>query len=296
MASWRSRLLNLVLRLTMKRMARKGLDVARVRAATGKPRAARAPAGCMVSEIVDDGVRLEKHLWPEARTDRVMLYLHGGGYFFGSPATHRRLTIALARTAATAVYSLDYRLAPEHPFPAALDDAIAAYRFLLRTESGRRIVLAGDSAGGGLAIATAVAVRDLGLPAPAALVCFSPWTDLAATGESLVTNSERDSMFPGDSSAAAGRLYLGGADPRTPGASPLYADLTGLPPMLVFVSGDEVLRDDGLRIVAKARGAGVSATSRVVAGMPHVWPLFCRVLPEGRESLAEVAEFLARVS
>ena len=103
-------------------------------------------------------------------------------------------------------------------------------------------------------------------------------------------------MFPGDSIAAAGRLYLGGADPRTPGASPLYADLTGLPPMLVFVSGDEVLRDDGLRIVAKARGAGVSATSRVVAGMPHVWPLFCRVLPEGRESLAEVAEFLARVS
>lgn len=300
MASWRAKLLSLLFRVTMKRAARNGINVPFVRARMGTARArvARVPAGCMVSPVTGDGLTFEHVSAAGLAAERAglaVLYLHGGGYFFGSPQTHRPLTLGMARAARAPVWALDYRLAPEHRYPAALEDAVAAYRWLVRSHPDRRIVLAGDSAGGGLAVATAVTVRDLGLPGPAALICFSPWTDLAATGASLVTNARSCAMFTPESIREAASIYLGGADPLSPGASPLYADLAGLPPTLIFASTDEILLDDSLRLVEKAKARGVMVEIDLLGGVPHVWPLFSRILPEGRDSLAKVADFIDRL-
>lgn len=227
------------------------------------------------------------------RATRTILYLHGGGYFFGSPTTHRSLTRALAKLSGCRIFALRYRLAPEFPFPAAHEDALAAYRGLLETGHDHRdIVLAGDSAGGGLALSTLVALRDGGQPLPAAVVCFSPWTDLAATGGSIETNDRHCAMFYGADIATSARLYAGQACPQHPLISPLYADLAGLPPMLVHVSDSEVLLDDSTRIAARARAAGVTVELRIWKNLPHVWQLFSPVMPEARRSLWQAAEFI----
>jgi acetyl esterase/lipase len=289
-----------MLRWTMKRQARHGIDVARVRATLGpRPGVVAVPKGWRVTPGVADGVafeRAERVEGPAMRGDLAVLYLHGGGYFFGSPRTHRQLILAMARVADAPAVALDYRLAPEHPCPAALEDALAGYRWLRRTEPGRRIVVAGDSAGGGLALALACAVRDAGLEPPVGVVAFSPWTDMAMTGASIAANAESCAMFtPGALREAIG-LVLGGVSPTDQRISPLYADLAGLPPLLVFAGADELLRDDGVMLAEKARAAGGRVETHVVAGVPHVWPLFARVLPEGRESLEQVRAFLARLT
>lgn len=188
----------------------------------------------------------------------VVFYLHGGGYFFCSPRTHRSITIGLAVHARARVFALDYRLAPEHPFPAAVLDALAGYRGLLAQRvAPSRIVVAGDSAGGGLSLALLVALRDAGDPLPAGAILYSPWTDLAATGASLVENDASDVMFRGAWMARGATLYLGdsGVPADHPLASPLYADFTGLPPLHCYVSTSEVLRDDTLRMAERARAA-----------------------------------------
>ena len=202
----------------------------------------------------------------------------------------------MAKACDAPVYSLDYRLAPEHPCPAALDDAVAAVRLLRTKYPSRRLIIAGDSAGGGLALATALAMRDAGMSAAHALILFSPWTDLAGTGASVDENSRRCAMFTGHGIREAAKLYLGKLDARDPKASPLYADLHGLPPMLVFASTDEVLRDDSTRLVDKVRDCGGSADLHLVSGVPHIWPIFARVLPEGRQSLAQVHDFVERIA
>ncbi len=163
-----------------------------------------------------------------------LLYLHGGGYFACSPQTHRSITGSYA-IRGFSVFSPDYRLAPEHPFPAALDDALAVYRAMLDRVPANRLAIAGDSAGGGLALATLLAARDAGLPMPACALLFSPWTDLAGTGATVLTNAKRDSMLYGPKLVEGAALYLNGADPRNPLASPLYGDLAGLPPLLIQV-------------------------------------------------------------
>ena len=300
MASWQSFLLCAMLRWTMKRQARRGVNVAQVRAKLG-PRwgALKVPKGWRVAAVAAEGLafeRAERVDGAAMRSDLAVLYLHGGGYFFGSPQTHRPLILAMARAANAPAFALDYRLAPEHPCPAALEDAIAAYHWLQRTEPGRRIVLAGDSAGGGLALALACAVRDAGSAPPAAVVAFSPWTDLAMTGQSISTNAESCAMFTPTALRWATGIVLAGLPATDPRASPLYADLAGLPPLLVFAGADELLRDDGLMLAEKARREGVEVETHVVAGVPHVWPLFARVLPEGRASLAQVGAFLSRVT
>jgi monoterpene epsilon-lactone hydrolase len=221
-----------------------------------------------------------------------LIYIHGGAYVLCSPRTHRPLTGAFARRGFR-VFAPDYRLAPEQPFPAALDDVVAVYRALLdRSIPPGRIVLGGESAGGGLVLSLMLRLRALGLPLPAAAVVFSPWTDLAATGASLQANSGRDAMFDGATVARAAKLYLGEASPRDPLASPVYADLAGLPPLLIHVGADEVLRDDSTRVAADARAAGVDVTLAIWPVVPHGWQVFQGLIPEARHSVEQAVAFL----
>ncbi len=226
----------------------------------------------------------------------VLLYLHGGGFIACSPETHRPLVGSLVRRLEASAYVPRYRLAPEHPFPAALTDAHAAYRYLVFEQGidARRIVIAGDSAGGGLALSLALAIRDAGEPSAAAVVTFCPWTDLAATGGSLDENNDRCSMFAGDTIRRAACLYAGSTDVKSPLLSPLYGDFRGLPPILVHASHDEVLRDDAVRVAERAAAAGVGVELRLWARVPHVWQFFAAVLPEARASLADTVTFVRK--
>ena len=295
MASWQSIILCNLMRWIVKRHAKSPIDIVDTRRRLGRPRrrVLKVPRGVRISARREAGLVFECIDPIIARTDLVVLYLHGGGYCFASPQTHRQLTSAMAKQARAQVWALDYRLAPENPYPAALEDAVAAYRFLTKTYPDKRILLTGDSAGGGLALATAVAIRDLGRGA--ALVLFSPWTDLANTGASNEVNAQTCAMFTPQIMRDVAALYCGQTDPRDPGASPLYADLHGLPPMLIFASCDEILLDDSRRLADRARAQGCSVELHIVAGMPHVWPMFARVLPEGRTALVQVGEFVRRV-
>jgi monoterpene epsilon-lactone hydrolase len=297
MLSWQAMLLNGFFRFTMKRHGKKPINIERLRA-MGKnpPRSALAvPLGYRVDNLKSDqGLDFDVAKSTAAESlpaEVIVLYLHGGGYLFGSPKTHRQVVIAMAKAFQGPCYGLDYRLAPEHPFPAALDDATAAYRWLLSRHPQARIVLAGDSAGAGLAIATAVAVRDAGLKMPKAIIGFSPYSDLAVTGESVEANAKSCAMFTPRGIREAAAIYLDGADARDPRASPLYADLAGLPPMLLFASRHEILRDDTLRLADRASAAGVKVELIVRDRLPHVWPVFVGLLPEARDAFATVSAF-----
>ncbi len=223
-----------------------------------------------------------------------ILYLHGGGYVSGSIAVYRSLAANLSRAAKARVLTIDYRLAPEHPFPAAVEDSVGAYRWSLKTGiKPRTIILAGDSAGGGLTAATLVAIRDAKLPNPAAAVLLSPMVDFEALGESIATNLERDPIFPGRAAyLAIGKLYLGGTAPRTPLAAPLYADLRGLPPLLIQVGTAECLPDDSIRLAERAKEGGVNVTIEKWPQMIHVWQLFASMLDEGQEAIDKIGEFV----
>jgi acetyl esterase/lipase len=227
---------------------------------------------------------------------RVILYLHGGGYVVGSLNTHRDLAARLGRASGARVLAIDYRLAPEHPHPAAVDDAVAACLWL-RTHgiAPAHLAIAGDSAGGGLTIATLVALRDLGEPLPSAAVCFSPWVDLEATGASMDTNLD-DPMLNRKLILHFARFYLGlgTIDPRTPLAAPLHADLSGLPPLLIQASRHEALLDDATRIAEKARQAGVACALDLTDEVPHVWQIFASILPEGQQAIDRAGAFLRR--
>jgi epsilon-lactone hydrolase len=230
---------------------------------------------------------------PGARTDAAVLYLHGGGYVIGSPRSHRHLAAAIARAAGTAALLLDYRLAPEHPFPAALDDAVAAYQWLLgRSLAPRRIVVAGDSAGGGLTVATLLAARERGLPRPAAGVCISPWVDLTCSGATYATKATVDPIVTRQSVNMMAEAYTGGRDFKAPLVSPLYADLRDLPPLLVHVGSDEVLLDDALGLAERARAAGVDVTLEEWPAMIHVWHWFLPMLAEAERAIGVIGRFV----
>jgi epsilon-lactone hydrolase len=241
------------------------------------------------------GVAAEWVVAPVSRPDRYILYLHGGGYVIGSPSLYRHLTWRLARAAHARLLAIDYRLAPEHPFPAALEDASAAYEWLLAGGADpRKIVIIGDSAGGGLAFALLLRCRDNGrLSLPAAVVALSPWTDLASTGASLSINAEADPFLDVNGIAPIAECYLAGTDPRHPYASPLYGDPIGLPPALIQVGSDEVLRDDAIRMADRLRAAGCEAMLEIWPRMPHVWHLFASMMPEARHAIARIGNFVA---
>lgn len=232
-------------------------------------------------------------IWVGEPSDGVIYYLHGGGYVIGSVNSHREMVSRIARAAGARALAIDYRLAPEHPFPAAVEDATKAYRWLLgQGISPKNIVIAGDSAGGGLTASTLVALRDAGDPLPAAAVCISPWTDLEGTGESVVTKADVDPMIrPEDLKAGAAR-YHGGTSPRHPLVSPIYADLSGLPPLLIQVGTSEVLLSDAQRLAARAKAAGVDVTLEEWEEMIHVWHFFAFMLPEGQQAIERIGEFV----
>ena len=235
-------------------------------------------------------------LWvsmPNSEEDRVVYYLHGGGYVMGSLTSHQDLVARIAKAARARVLYIDYRLAPEHPFPAAVEDATKAYRWLLATGvDPARMAIGGDSAGGGLTVATLVNLRDSGDPLPAAAFCISPWVDLEGTGESMTTNADVDPMVGAEGLADMGRAYLGGAEPRSPLAAPLYADLRGLPPTLIHVGTHETLLDDSTRLHARAKEAGVDALLEKGEELFHVWHAFAPMLPEGQEAVDRIGEYV----
>ncbi|MEO8807994.1 MAG: alpha/beta hydrolase fold domain-containing protein, partial [Burkholderiaceae bacterium] len=290
--SWQARVAAFIIRRRVKPALGDFSDIARVRAVFDA--ALPVPRGVRYTDAVVGGVPGE---WVEAEgsstADTTLLYLHGGGFVGCSPRTHRSLTAALALQGLR-VFVPDYRLAPEHPFPAAPLDAQAVWRALRASQPGRMVV-AGDSAGGNLALGLMLALRDAGEALPEAAVLFSPSTDLTGASPSLLGNAERDAMFRGDKLENLQRAYLVDADPALPLASPLLGDLRGLPPMLLHVGEDEALRDDSLRLAQKARAAGVVVELRVFPGVPHVWQLLWR-LPEARRSVQAAARFLREAS
>jgi acetyl esterase/lipase len=258
----------------------------------------RVPADVICEKVNAGGVSAEWIAAPGAMADRVILYLHGGGYVLGSINTHRAMISRIARASTARALAIDYRLAPEHPFPAAVEDATAAYRWLLANGyKPGRIVIAGDSAGGGLTLAALLAIRDAKLPMPAGAVPISPWTDLEGTGQSVRTRAAKDVMVTQDNLASSAKQYYGAHDPKDPLVSPLYGDFRGLPPMLIHVGDAEILLDDATRVAARAKVAGVQVELEVWDEMPHVWHVFAKILPEGQQAIDKIGKFvIARTS
>ena len=267
-------------------------SVERMRA--GMEKVAERVASDVRCEPIEIGrIRAEWIVAPGAADDRVILYLHGGGYVMGSINTHRAMIARISRAAKARVLALDYRLAPEHPFPAALDDATAAYRWLIaQGYKPNKITISGDSAGGGLTFATLLSLRDSKAPMPAAAVPISPWTDLAATGESLRTRAKADPMVGNSGLVPMAKHYAGTHDLKHPLVSPLYAELHDLPPLLIHVGDAEILLDDSTRIAERAKAAGVDVTLEVWPEMVHVWHVFAKLLPEAQQAIDRIGEFV----
>jgi monoterpene epsilon-lactone hydrolase len=268
-------------------------DLHEIRARWDEPAAATELPPDVRSEPVDAGGVPAAWFRPADANEGALVYLHGGGYVMGSLATHRLLLAALATASRLPVLAVDYRLAPEHPHPAALEDATAAHRWLVRGgHDPRRVAIAGDSAGGGLAVATLVALRDAGDPLPGAGVCISPWTDLTLASETMRTKEAADPVVTRRILAMGASAYLGDAPATTPSASPLFADLADLPPLLVQVGSEEMLLDDARGLVRRARDAGVDATLEVWEEMFHVWHAFAVLLPEGRQAIDRIGAWV----
>ena len=270
----------------------KATDMQSMRAVMEKI-ATPAPADVKCTPVNAGGVPAEWIVAPGTAEDRFLLYLHGGGYVLGSINTHREMISRLSRAAGVRALALDYRLAPEHPFPAAVDDATAAYRWLLsQGAKPERTAIAGDSAGGGLTLAALVTIRDAKLPLPGAGVCLSPWTDMEGGGASMTSKAKEDPVVQKEGLLGMAKLYLGGADPKSPLAAPLHADLRGLPPLLIQVGSAETLLDDSTLIAERAKAAGVKVDLEVWSEMIHVWHLFAPILPEGQEAIAKIGKFI----
>ncbi len=304
MPSWQSRMVSLLSRATIKRFGeRQAYDeeetVRRIRRSLKPSRLIRPLVPSRVSwKAVDaNGVRGE---WvrcneaADAEGDGCLYYLHGGGYVFGSPASHRNLTTGLTAASRIRTFALDYRLAPEHPFPAAVEDAVAGYHWLLdQGIAPHRIVIGGDSAGGGLTMATLLWLREAGLPLPAGAFLLSPWTDLACTGESLQRNDHRDAMLSRKEVHRFSKVYFGKASPHDPLVSPLYANFTALPPLRIYASSSEILLDDSVRLAERARFDGVEVDLRIWDDQLHAWPVLLNLrIPEARAVVNELADFV----
>ena len=230
---------------------------------------------------------------PQSRSDHHVLYVHGGGYNYGTPALYRDLTWRIADVARTTVTLPVYRLAPEHPFPAALDDVVTSYLFLLSEDiDPRRLALIGDSAGGGLVFATLLRLRDAGKPLPAATVAISPWVDLSLQSESSISFGRTDPMLSLTEARHLAANYLGSAAPNHPYASPIFGDVSGVPPSLIQVGDDEMLRDDAVIMAQRLRAAGCEVELELWPRMPHVWHTLARLVPEGHRAIERIGAFL----
>ena len=291
---------NLVLRWQFKNGAKHGLNVQAARAKVDKL-AERYPPPPKDIQHTPVAAQPAKGLCPAewlsvAQPQRTVVYFHGGGYFFCGLTTHRPVCAYLARTANARVLSVDYRMAPENPFPAAVDDAVAWWKELLaQGVNPADVVFAGDSAGGGLTLACLLASREQGLPLPAGALLFSPWTDLSGSGETMRTKADADVMFDPALLPQAAALYLNGRPATEPLASPLFADLKGLPEMLIFASEDEILLADSTRLHDKLQQLGGRSTLITRRKLPHVWPTML-MLPEARKDLRIAGDFVARMT
>ncbi|MDZ7627832.1 MAG: alpha/beta hydrolase [Parvularculaceae bacterium] len=293
MTSLRAQLANRYLRLTLKKKALHLIEPPELRSYFEARRIPVYPKSVTVEAVNEAGVKGEWHRPARAEGGRVILYLHGGAYVFGSTGLYRSMTMPMADFAAAELFSLDYRLAPEHPCPAAIEDALAAYEWLLkRGVEASSIAIGGDSAGGGLTLATLQALRDRGKPMPGCAFLYSPWADLAATGLSMTANAESDCMFQKESISAVASRYAGALDLKDPRVSPLYGDFVGLPPLLIFASKSEMLFDDARRVAEKAKAAGVNVRFEPRSGLCHVWPLFYPLYPESKEALELTGAFV----
>lgn len=237
-----------------------------------------------------DGVRGE---WIGAGSGPVVVYVHGGGYCIGSLASHRPMLTHLAAATGGRVLAVDYRLAPEYPFPAALDDALAAYRHVIAEHDPRTVVVAGDSAGGGLTVATLIALRDARDPLPAAGICLSPWADLTQSGATIMSKADVDPMVRAGDLDRWAAAYAGAAERSRPGVSPIFGDLAGLPPLHIEVGTAEVLLDDARRLATRARDHGVDVTLYEGEDLVHVWHFFAGIVPEADVGMRRVAEFVS---
>lgn len=251
-------------------------------------------ADVAVEPVSADGVPAEWSRTPGCATDAALLYLHGGGYVIGSIASHRHLASELGRAAGIPALALDYRMAPEHVFPAAVDDALAGYRWLLAQGiAPGRIAIAGDSAGGGLSVALLLAIKAAAMPQPACVVAISPWVDMTASGASMTSKAAVDPMVQREGLIDWGGLYLGGADPQTPLASPVHGDLAGLAPLFIQVGSEETLLDDSIQLAQAAGHAEVPVRLDIAPGMIHVWHFFHPMLAPGRAAIIDAGGFIA---
>ncbi len=246
-----------------------------------------------VTPVDAAGVPSEWVVAPTADGTASFLYFHGGGYLTGSSRTHRSLASRISRASGARVLLPNYRLAPEHRFPAAVEDSVAVYRWLIADGMDpARLVVGGDSAGGGLTLAMLTLLRDAGDPLPAATVLLSPWTDLAGTGESMVTRADDDPWLDPSQMPAGVRAYVGDTDPKDPLASPLYAELHGLPPMLIQVGTAEIVLDDSRRLAVKAREAGVEVVLDEWEDQIHVFQAFAPYIPKARPAIHQIGLFV----
>jgi monoterpene epsilon-lactone hydrolase len=256
---------------------------------------AKLPADITIVAVDAAGIAAEWVSSPSATPQAVLYYLHGGGFTAGSCVTHRELAARLCLAGGVRVLLIDYRLAPEQPFPAALEDAAAAYQWLLAQGiPPQQIVIGGDSAGGGLALATMVWLREQAVELPAAGVLLSPWTDLALAGPSMQTRAELDPLCSQASLQRAAHWYLAGADPTDPFVSPVYAQLYGLPPLLIQVGDHEVLLSDSTRVAEQARAQGVEVILEVYDELWHVFQGWAAALPEGQQAIERIGAFIRR--
>jgi monoterpene epsilon-lactone hydrolase len=284
---------NAFLRFQVKRRFRKKPDVMTLRDLMKGLAVPRVPKRIKAESIDLGGVPTERVSAQNARDTYAILYIHGGGFVVGSPQTHRPLTCRLAEQTGVPVYAIDYRLAPEHPFPAGLDDCVSAYRALVaKGIAPSHIVVGGDSAGGNLVLALALKLKNLGLPQPAALVCLSPVTDLLESAPSHASNGQSDQLFDPRAFATLGPTYCAGHDLGDPLVSPRRGDPTGLPPTLFHASEVEMLRDDSVLMADRMRKAGVDVTIEIWPKVPHVWQAMADILPEGRAAIVKLSAFI----
>ncbi|GBF34401.1 6-hexanolactone hydrolase [Desulfocucumis palustris] len=252
----------------------------------------KIPPGIEVSPVMIDGIRAEWIQPSRAAKDKVILYTHGGGYVSGSCRDHRSIVARVVKGSEVGALLFEYGLAPENPFPAAIEDSVAVYgRLLDQGIPASRIIIAGESAGGGLCLAMLLALRDRGVPLPAAAVALSPWTDLKCTGESYRTKN-KVSLAPAESWTVFSKYYVGDNDPCLPWISPLYGDLHGLPPILIYTGEDDELLDDSILFAEKAAAADVDVTLKVGRGMVHCYPLLPSFIPEARQAMEEICTFI----
>jgi len=255
----------------------------------------RVPLKCMGSEVDAGGVPSEWVTWRGKDSGRVILYLHGGGYVICSPRTHRDLLWRLARACSARVLAPDYRLAPENPHPAAVEDALKAYRWLLKSGvKSARIAVMGDSAGGGLALVLLQRLRDKKIPLPACAVCLSPWTDLTASGESMEKNRRKDPLLSPEAIRIFARHYAPEGDLGQPSISPLFGDFRKLPPLLIQASSSEILMDDARRAAERAKAAGVDTEITLWPGMIHVFQALASYLKDSRRAIREIGKFVEK--